>query len=337
MLGYVRCIYENLGDVAVDVGVRQVLGGVRLWQYARDSKRVHFLGLLGKELPFRAFVLGGGTLIFSPEAWFWDVSCLVAQKRFLLVTVGSGVVDPILAGIPDWVLDFWCQEVLAKAQLVTVRGRRSQSLLASRGITSKVLGDPVFFIHGLDSKKYRPVRGRVGLNWGMPGISYFRDKAGFLDVGISLIRRLFDVFKEVLFFAVCEADVKFYQALPLDLRRRMQLLYCVDVETFSSKVVGCEVFVGLKLHSVLLALISGVPSLMVSYQPKCEEVMEELDLKDFLVRVDEFSDESVSVLLDQRERLFDVSDDLKQRVERYRQDKAEVVRELRRIVGVEEG
>jgi polysaccharide pyruvyl transferase WcaK-like protein len=59
-----------------------------------------------------------------------------------------------------------------------------------------------------------------------------------------------------------------------------------------------QVFVGIKLHAVALAMCSNVPSLMIEYRPKCREFATTMGVQDFCVRSDALDVAQMLALVD---------------------------------------
>jgi len=58
-------------------------------------------------------------------------------------------------------------------------------------------------------------------------------------------------------------------------------------------------FVGIKLHSVILSMCAGVPSIMIEYAPKCRDFMASVDLEDFCLDVDSVDAEVLGATFEQ--------------------------------------
>lgn len=76
-------------------------------------------------------------------------------------------------------------------------------------------------------------------------------------------------------------------------------------EDYAAATRECEVFVGQKLHSTVIACMNGIPSVMIEYRPKCRDFMASLGLERHVIRTDEFTAQSgagaVRQLLAERE------------------------------------
>ena len=61
----------------------------------------------------------------------------------------------------------------------------------------------------------------------------------------------------------------------------------------------CHVFVGLKLHAVVLASAAGVPSLILEYHPKCWDFQASLGRDRYSLRTDALDADRLLVLVDE--------------------------------------
>jgi polysaccharide pyruvyl transferase WcaK-like protein len=83
-----------------------------------------------------------------------------------------------------------------------------------------------------------------------------------------------------------------------------------------------DLFLGEKLHSVILALCTYTPSIMLAYAPKCEDVMTSIGFMDYSIRTDQLEIEKVLFLInsiennisDYQMRLFSVSGDIRKQL-----------------------
>jgi polysaccharide pyruvyl transferase WcaK-like protein len=71
----------------------------------------------------------------------------------------------------------------------------------------------------------------------------------------------------------------------------------VDPNRFMARVSKMEAFVGLKLHSVILAMCAHVPSIMLEYRPKGLDFMASLGLEQFNVRTSDVEPSALFELL----------------------------------------
>jgi polysaccharide pyruvyl transferase WcaK-like protein len=71
-------------------------------------------------------------------------------------------------------------------------------------------------------------------------------------------------------------------------------------------VSQCQMFLGMKLHAVVLAIATGVPSLALEYRPKLRDFMESISASDAVIRFDELTSSHFPDLV---ESFSTVSDD----------------------------
>jgi polysaccharide pyruvyl transferase WcaK-like protein len=81
-----------------------------------------------------------------------------------------------------------------------------------------------------------------------------------------------------------------------------EILEGFDAETFFGALAGLDAFVGERLHSVVLASLTGVPVAMLDYQPKCADFMSSLDLTDCSLRTDQMATAEVVDLVERLHR-----------------------------------
>ena len=59
-----------------------------------------------------------------------------------------------------------------------------------------------------------------------------------------------------------------------------------------------DIFIGEKLHSVVLALCTYTPSIMISYAPKCDDFMESVNLHEYTIRTDQLDIERTLYMIE---------------------------------------
>jgi polysaccharide pyruvyl transferase WcaK-like protein len=58
-------------------------------------------------------------------------------------------------------------------------------------------------------------------------------------------------------------------------------------------------FVGIRLHSVIMAMCAGVPSIMLSYAPKCLDFMTSVDLQALAIDLKELTPDTLASRFEQ--------------------------------------
>jgi len=287
--GHVRCIYKNLGDIAVAKAIEALMHPYRLLDYDSGCQVERFEKFFKKRL-FDGVLLGGGTTIFSSldTPWFKILNELKGRKSF--ISFGTGVRDPdFFEDIDAGVIHSWI-ELLSLFDVISVRGRRSHEILLAHGLKNiHVIGDPVFyFSEEVIQPKLKEKK--IGINISQSHQFYGNKKDVLIEIQkfLEILKR--EYWKITLYPTNYE---DFSLAVMLSKKLRYEKInifpHYEDSSGFLEHVHGQDIFVGVKLHSVILSLCSLTPSFMLAYQPKCNEVMQGAGLSDFLLSIKDFS------------------------------------------------
>jgi polysaccharide pyruvyl transferase WcaK-like protein len=324
--------HGNLGDEAV----RQAIGKLfenRLFLYDKTYIGKGLAFRAGREGLFDCAILGGGTLInlYNSKGYLLRLRQANANKRIIF---GAGVADPAF-----WVdyarrqspqdLEEWAAYINERVDAVAVRGPVSEEILVRAGVEKpiEVIGDPALLF---GERTLAPKRGEkiLGVNIGhsrnlMWGLSDGR----FLEQMEAVLWALARQGWKLVFMPVWNDDIPHTLRMADALSRRgarLEVLMTNSPREFVEATRRVDVFLGEKLHSVVLAACSYTPALMLEYRPKCFDFMKSLGLEDFCLRTDRVSVEAVGERLD---RLCRESDTIRrklfERVQSYQRKMAE--------------
>jgi len=241
-------------------------------------------------------ILGGGTLIYGTS--YLPVVQRLLSQGIPMYSFGTGVLDLTFwntYGTPPSEEERKWDQVLLNFRKILVRGVGSQALLKRKGISSTVVGDPALAF--CRRAPFSLPRTKVlGLNigqcrnilWGNNEEEVFEIVAeAAAIIGHHGWRiRLFCVFRE-------DWDVI------IRLRDRLGQTVTNVVaeyrqpESYIQNVEQCDVFLGLKLHSVVLPFCRGVPSIMLEYRPKCRDFMKTVGAEDRCLRCDQMTSQQL--------------------------------------------
>jgi polysaccharide pyruvyl transferase WcaK-like protein len=283
---------ENLGDDAIFQALRARLEPAALLEVPLYPGEAASFMVHGDRARLRHArpLLGGGTVI---GRWTWRVhlrTALLLARTRPAVMIGAGVEDPAFGGLHSFgserELRRW-RALLGDFDRVTVRGPRSQQLLAGVGVDAEVVGDPALLLEPTGAVEPDPRTVGVALGfgddlWGHSQDAVVRSVAGAL-------RGLADRGWSIRFFVVNPEDRDSAERCAAQAGldpARTPILPAVVPDDYLREVARCTVLVGQRLHAVVLAACASVPAVMLEYQPKCRDFMESIDRADWLVRTD---------------------------------------------------
>ncbi|MEN2985003.1 MAG: polysaccharide pyruvyl transferase CsaB [Dictyoglomaceae bacterium] len=88
--------------------------------------------------------------------------------------------------------------------------------------------------------------------------------------------------ERVIFFSFQDSlDLKFFNSLSQEAKKGIDVVPYCD-ENFVDKFSSCKYFIGMRLHSLILASIFYIPFLAISYDEKIEAYLEDLGWKFYL-------------------------------------------------------
>ncbi len=318
--------HNNLGDEALLNSYKVLFPGISL--YPMEGCREDAT-LARITRAFHSAVLAGGTIINKNN------NCLARAQRMLDIAkhrfvFGTGVADPAFwQGRRHRSGDLWAnslspwRDVLGQCEYVGVRGPLSYRTLTDAGVEKvEVIGDPVLaFADCSQGAGYQEKT--LGLNVGTCGGHLWGDNEESVFRGVIELASLArNAGWKVVWFVVWPKDYPVTESAAREsgTGAHIHAIY-TDHEQYLSLVSQSSVFVGLKLHAVVLAACGGVPSIMLEYRPKCRDFMESIRQGHLCERVDRFKPRSIL------DRVLEIS----QNRERYASDLAEAILQLRTV------
>lgn len=288
-IGYLG--HGNIGDEALYVAFRDQLFSQALMLPFDD---ISLLSGIARLKTNRWVVLGGGTLI-NVNPYLEALERFAKENRPFAV-FGTGVAD----------LEYWSQHpqyqrgnverwinVLAKASYIGVRGPRSVRWLNEQGLRSvEMIGDPALSVCAAPRAPRVRTTGRpvLGINLGSHdpvsgGVEpTLRATAALIKYAVS---KGFDVRFVALHYIDVQIAARLREELDQDLLPMAR--FCGDVNQTLAEIQDCDYLVGQRLHATVLACALGVPTLSLSYQPKCLDFLESLDRHDLAISTAQIS------------------------------------------------
>jgi polysaccharide pyruvyl transferase WcaK-like protein len=330
--------HDNLGDEVLWDQIRGAFAPMKL--ICAPPRTSHLRNRIIGLKKHDKVILGGGTLIganlpdgsnpFREEFhWFFSNARHVAAY-------GTGVGKlPEKPEERTWLMEW--KPLLEKFDYIGVRGPQSVESLAAIGIDAELMGDPACLI-SKGPGFWAPPRSNpkiLGINLGPVQWRNDLDRAkerNFVEVLSGIVQQRAKDGWQIEFFAVTPDDLRLIdEVIAISSVRdcKIHKIYHSGDE-YLDAVKHVSAFLGMKLHSVVLAMCAGVPSIMVAYAPKCHDFMKSFDLGHLAIDLGDANAQALNGLLEQiMGSAGPISDQITARMGHYRtlqRDRAAMLR-----------
>lgn len=259
------------------------------------SKFLVLYSKINKQKSFICGILGGGTLINSSRWWLKEV-IYIQNKGIPVFCFGTGVtLDNSQTEEKDKynikISNEW-YEVLKKFDFIGVRGPYSKVKLIELGLKNVVIiGDTVLSL-AKDTYIKKSEINRIGINIGLN--KYYEDPTKnerYLYELILLIRSLIKQGYYIDLLPAWEKDVMINKKVCNVINdNKCQLKICFSsLSNYTSEIEKCNLFIGQKLHSTIIACMNRIPSIMIEYDYKCRDFMASIDMEKYTIGIEDFN------------------------------------------------
>lgn len=231
----------------------------------KGVSRNHYKEIISAIKANDVIVGGGGSMlqnVTSNRSLMYYLMLLFISKCFgkKVLLFGNGI-GPIQGNFWKWLTAL----LLNRIDQVVVRDEESYQALEQMGVTKNVkLGsDLVFTYEALKSQERNPKK--ITLN-----LRPWKNEEDFLKVFEAFVHDLLDQGYEVVLVPL---QVGFDDRVLGILKDRvnrsgLSLLPCEPVEDIISSIASSKVFLGMRLHSLILSALVETPFVGISYDPK---------------------------------------------------------------------
>ncbi len=247
-------------------------------RYGVESyNRMAFTSVLQALRSCDAFIWGGGSLIQDATSAmnpFYYGGLMTLAQRMGLKTVAWGQgIGPLKRPQTRWL----ARKTFAGCTKVSVRDRASANLLADWQIPCILAPDPVW---ALESK---PVPGL----WDLPAPKVavtLRSHPQLTETRLAnLTRALADFQKATQTFILLlpfqkSEDLVIAEAIQPQLKDVSKIMCLEDPQLLKGVYRGVEMTIGMRLHSLIMAAAEGCRCFALSYDPKVNRLMEDLEM-----------------------------------------------------------
>lgn len=285
----------NLGDDAMYEAHQMALDPLAVvpLPVLRIERRLRMVSWLPGGIRAPAVLLGGGTLFGRTDWWRRVGAVRAVMPNALWMTLGVGVEDP----------DFSAKRVFtdrdamrtwtafaASWPLVGVRGPRSQEILDSYGLRSEVTGDPALLLAPLTEPATRVEDGLLGVSVAAPEAQWGATDQVEATV-LAVLRPLRRLGWRFRFFVFSRWDRELTSRMCRSLGSSAELCHANSTRSLLSSLGACQVVLGERLHSVVLASAAGTPSVAIEYRPKIGDFMQSIGRAELAFRSDRLDPE----------------------------------------------
>jgi len=275
--------YHNVGDKMLFHSIRRLLNTINLIpntpRYIFKKKWHYELGDILFQATLKGFkrcsvtVLGGGTLMNSSTFYYLLEKSYIGKKPIIIF--GTGLLD----------LEFYGNHLnkeigmLKKAEFVGVRDQYTQKALKKYNLDSIVIGDPVLSLCNPAYHKNKSIK-KIGINIGCDKVMEGDQCRTNNTIG-EFILYLLDQSFEIEFFAMNDFD--FDEIIKVIDKFQLHGVNVwadyLNIDGFLKKICEFDMVIGQRLHAVVTASGFGIPSISLSYTPKCLHFMESVELE----------------------------------------------------------
>lgn len=304
--------FNNLGDEAVLDGITSLLKNknedLKITVLAANPQktaelynlntvsRTSLIQILAALAEADLFISGGGSLLqdvtgsFSVP-YYLGLAWLAKIQGTKTVYYAQGV-----GPLNKW----WSQKLTAltlnRFELLGVRDQGSKDLLEAIGVKKKIelTVDPVFALYDPLNNNRQQIKGKieVGISVRPWSVDYIPELAAALNQ-FAWNKNI----KFILFPMHQASDDEISRELKEKLEAEAEICDLPAVPSEALKTFSqLDLFVGVRLHSLIFALLNQVPLLALSYDPKIEGLLAELDYLPLIKLEDLEADEAAEKL-----------------------------------------
>ena len=314
--------FNNTGDEAILNGIidsvrkkRDDIELVVLSQYPEFTEKKYNVrsihrrdfGAINRELKNTdVFLSGGGSLlqdVTSKKSIFYYLLLLhMAMRKKVKTIIFSQGIGPVTGPLAKYLT----KKILNKVDVLNVRDQKSLDTLRDMGVTrdilvttdtvfginkpSKEIGKAILEKEGVDLK--RKTVGICVMDW--KGLGY-RTLNEF-EKAFKIISAAFDV-NIVIQPLYYYKDMEISKELYLRLKKFNENTFLLDeyrhINEYLSIIGNTDIFVSVRLHGLIFASLMGSYPVTVSYDPKCEGFMRELNRHNIL-SIEDFKGEDLA-------------------------------------------
>jgi len=228
----------------------------------------------------QAFIWGGGSLIqdvtSAASPLYYAGLMGLAQGMGLKTIAWAQGIGPLQHGTTNWL----AQRCFTRCDGVSVRDEKSAALLASWGKAGVMAPDPVWALAGQEIKDLTTRSSRSSPRIAVTLRSHpllTPQRLQNLTQGLINLQKSTGATILLIPFQP-KHDLSISQAIHAQLPQVSEILILQDPRELKGIFKGVDLAIGMRLHSLIMAAAEGCRCFALSYDPKINQLMNELDL-----------------------------------------------------------
>ena len=240
-------------------------------------ERMEFLPVFQALRSCDAFIWGGGSLIQDATSaispFYYGTMMATAQKMGLKTIAWGQGIGPLQRSSTRWL----AKRCFAGCSQVSVRDRASSALLSKWQVPHILAPDPVW---ALASKPVTELENlptpRVAITL-RSHLLLTRDRLNNLVQALVEFQQITGTFIILLPFQPSH-DLAIAQVMRSALQENSKIISLKDPQVLKGVFRHVEMAIGMRLHSLIMGASEGCPCFALSYDPKINRLMEDLDM-----------------------------------------------------------
>lgn len=218
---------------------------------------------------------GGGSLlqdVTSIKSLFYYLfviaTAIFFKKDVIIFAQGIGPINNIIGRLLTKIL-------LKRCKYVTVRDKKSYSLLQKWGLNPDLVSDPVW---NLQLPEYKP-KNKIGIqlrSWHSLTDEYLKSLATSVNKNFATKEIVIYSFQDVLDIDTCLKFEKYLKETNPNIKTKV--LNAMSIDDTSKSFSELQYVIAMRYHACLLALKYGIPTLALSYDEKVEKIAHRFNL-----------------------------------------------------------
>ena len=173
-----------------------------------------------------------------------------------------------------------------------------QKLLTDSGLKNvEVIGDIALSLAN-DKINEKKKKKKIAINIGTSSGKVWGNEAKILETISNCVKLLLKNGWDIAFFPVINNDVVYIKKAISKIGVHIPIFMHYKSITKSLNFLSqCDVMIGEKLHSVILAHCVYTPAIMLEYRPKCLDYMTSIGMENFNIKTDEMDVDNIIFLM----------------------------------------